>query len=143
MSNNKEYFIRLIDDGKINLTYSLEQSGTSDFIKFLDANSKDEKMQIEILHNESYGNNSLPHQWFKKGYTDREMNKYLTCNCFVDLPSGMCEGMCVGKYNPQLSEGSTLNFDWLLEDVEDNEELLIDEIARRFYKCGKKGGTKK
>ena len=135
MNNNKEYFIRLIDDGKINLIYSLEQSGTCDFIKFLDANSKGEKMQIEISHNESYGNNSLPHFWYENGYTDKELNKYIVCHCCIELD----DGVGVSKYNPQLNKDFKINFDWLLEDVEDNEELLIDEIASRFYKCGKKG----
>lgn len=110
MSNNKEYFIRLIDDGKINLIYSLEQSGNCDFITFLDENSRGEKMQIEISHCESYGNNSLPYFWYKNGYTDKELNKYIVCHCCVELD----DGVSVSKYNPQLIKilKSILNGCW-------------------------------
>ena len=111
-----------------------EQKQSRDvYIKFFKPNCKDEKMLMVLSHCESHGTKSLPHLWFKNGYTDREINKYLTCNCYVDLP----DGSCLEKYNPHIIGGPRprINFDWLLEDTEENIQKFIAEVAKRFYKA--------
>ena len=93
-------------------------------------NSKGEMLTFKIEHCEGYGNKSLPHLWFKNGYTDREINKYLICQCYVTKT----DGTCIEKYNPQSTSDHKLNFEWLLEDTEENFQKLANEISRRFYK---------
>ena len=40
------------------------------------------------------------------------------------------QGRCSGKYNPTTNDGK-LNFEWLLEATEENQQKIIDEIYRR------------
>ena len=116
-----------------NYTSTQELGGKDDWICFIDSNAKGETMLLKISHCESYGKNSLPYMWHRDGYTDREINKYLTCRTYVETQN---EPM-MEKYNPQLTN-LKINFEWLLEDTEENRQSLIDEVARRFYAEGEK-----
>lgn len=108
----------------------MEELGSNEeWLYFIDSNAKGETMIVTISHNESYGKKSLPYMWYKKGYTDREINKYLTCRTCVEK----IDSPALEKYNPQLTEDLKINFEWLLEDTQENKQMLIDEIAKRFY----------
>jgi hypothetical protein len=104
------------------------KSSKETYINFLNPNSKGESLVMCISHCEAYGTKSLPHLWFENGHTDKEINKYLICNCYVT--SG---GICFDKYNPQLTVDHKINFEWLLEDTEENVQKFINEVERRFY----------
>ena len=131
MEHYKNYFSRVLNSNEqlINLFYSVRQDNNTEWIEFIESNSKNEKMTIKLCHCESYGKKSLPYIWHKKGYTDKELNKYLTCRTYVE---GINKPM-LEKYNPQI-EDAKINFEWLLEDTKENKLTLINEIARRFYK---------
>lgn len=113
--------------------YTLKKENGADWYTFNQPNNKGETMQVELTHCEGYGENSLPYIWFKKGWTDRQINKYLHCKTYVETDKG-----CFGLYNPQVKrsdDGKRLvnNFEWILEDTAENTELLINEIKKRFY----------
>lgn len=99
-------------------------------VRFNKPNSKGETLYVEIQRCEGHGPRSLPHLWFKNGFTDKEINKYLICSNEVFNKAG--EFYRRG-YNPQSSENHQINFEWLLEDTDENVQKLIDEVARRFY----------
>lgn len=106
-----------------------ELGNNEECLYFNNSNAKGETMIVTISHNESYGKKSLPYMWYKKGYTDREINKYLTCRTYVEK----IDSPALEKYNPQLTKNLKINFEWLLEDTEENKQILIDEIAKRFF----------
>ena len=43
------------------------------------------------------------------------------------------EGNCCVKYNPQISSGTKINFDWILEATKENKERILNEIIKRTY----------
>ena len=112
-----------------NYTLTQELGSRDDYFYFISSNAKNETMLLEISHCENYGKKSLPYMWLKGGYTDREINKYLICRTYVEAP----DKPMLEKYNPQLTKDFKINFKWLLEDTEENEQALIDEVARQFY----------
>lgn len=89
-------------------------SGEKCFI-FTNPNSKGEKMTLIISHWDNGDKFSLP-------YTN-----YLICRTYVDTTEA-----CIEKYNPQLN-GNKTNWEWCLEDTLENEQAIINEVARRFY----------
>lgn len=107
--------------------YKLKQIHSSSIFTFVKPNNKGEKMEVEIVHCEGSGKKSLPYLWYKNGFTDRVINKYLTCHCYAEK-----DGRVYRKYNP-FADKTEINFVWLLEDTEENVQKLIDEVARRFY----------
>ena len=117
----------------------------STWIKVIGKNAKQETMKIEIVHCENPGgNNSLPYLWHKEGWTDKVMETYLGCHTYVTDS----EGFCFGIYNPtvKLSDDgkrSVINFDWLLEDTEENRKKIIEACIELFETATGKSATEK
>lgn len=94
---------------------------------FTDRNALGEEIAVEFHKNENtHGKHSLPTMWKRKGFIDKEPETWWGVQTYVtDL-----QGRCSGKYNPTTKDGK-LNFEWLLEATEENQQKIIDEIYRR------------
>lgn len=129
------------------MQYEIEESKGfgSTWIKVIGKNAKQETMTIEIVHCENPGGkNSLPYAWYKNGWTDKVMETYIGCHTYVHDS----EGNCFGIYNPstKLSEDgkrSVINFDWLLEDTEENQKKIIEACIKLFESATGKSATEK
>ena len=72
------------------------------------------------------------------------METYIGCNTYVhDSESG-----CYGGYNPtvKLSDDGkrgVINFDWLLEDTEENRKKIIEACIKLFESATGKSATEK
>lgn len=115
----------------------------STWIKVIGKNAKQETMTIEIVHCEnSGGKNSLPYLWYKEGLTDKVMETYIGCNTYVyDSENG-----CYGGYNvTEKYDGkrNVINFDWLLEDTEENKKKIIDACIELFEAATGKSATER
>lgn len=115
----------------------------STWIKVIGKNAKQETMTIEIVHCENPGGkNSLPYLWYKNGWTDKVMETYIGCNTYVhDSENG-----CYGGYNvTEKYDGkrNVINFDWLLEDTEENRKKIIDACIELFEAATGKSATEK
>ena len=115
----------------------------STWVNVIGKSAKQETMVIELIHCENPGGkNSLPYLWWKAGYTDKIMETYLSVRTYVhDSEYG-----CYGSYNPQSKHSEdgkrqVINFDWLLEDTEENEKKLIEECIKRFEAATGKSAT--
>lgn len=97
-------------------TFKRDLNSGEDLFIFTKTNSKGENMTILIAHWDNGDKFSLPY------------NNYLVCRTCVDATEA-----CTGKYNSQLN-GNKNNWEWYLEDTPENEQAIIDEVARRFYK---------
>lgn len=118
-------------------------SGNTEYLEFCKKNSKEESLLMGITHcKDCELSNSLPKLWYKNGYTDKIFTTYLIVTTYVETKDKKCS--C--KYNPTVkteerkdfngkvyASHNVLNFDWLLEDNEQNIQLLINEVAKRFY----------
>lgn len=106
-------------------------------------NAKQKTMQIwiDVCENPG-GTNSLPYLWWKNGWTDRILEKYL----YVDVSVEDSEGNCRHGYNPQHKRSddgkrTVINFDWMLEATEENKQKIIDECINRFASAKGKSAT--
>ena len=117
----------------------------STWVHVIGKNAKQETMTIEIVHCENPGGkNSLPYLWYKNGWTDKVMETYISCHTYVHDS----EGSCFGIYNPttKLSDDrkrSVINFDWLLEDTEENRKQIIEACIELFEAATGKSATEK
>ena len=117
----------------------------STWIKVIGKNAKQETMTIEIVHCENPGGkNSLPYLWYKNSWTDKVMETYISCHTYVHDS----EGSCFGIYNPttKLSDDrkrSVINFDWLLEDTEENRKQIIEACIELFETATGKSATER
>lgn len=100
-------------------------------VNFTRKNYKGEKLSVWIekcFDNDS--EKSLPKIWFRNGRTKKILPTYWNVNTYCYDRKGYCYGF----YNPQVKpETTTINFDWMLEATEENMEILIQEIYKRFY----------
>lgn len=126
------------------MNYTIEKTeGSATWIYVTEQNEKKEKMAIELLECTSDGSkNSLAYLWYKAGYTNKIMKKYLSINTYCTDS----EGSCTGIYNPQTKwdnekNRNVINFDWLLENTEENKQKLIDEVIRLFGSAKGKSAT--
>ena len=115
----------------------------STWIKVIGKNAKQETMTIEILHCENPGGkNSLPYLWYKEGLTDKVMETYIGCHTYVyDSENG-----CYGGYNvTEKYDGkrNVINFDWLLEDTEENRKKIIEACIELFEAATGKSATER
>ena len=115
----------------------------STWIKVIGKNAKQETMTIEIVHCENPGGkNSLPYLWYKNGWTDKVMETYIGCHTYVyDSENG-----CYGGYNvTEKYDGkrNVINFDWLLEDTEENRKKIIDACIELFEAATGKSATER
>lgn len=110
------------------------------FYELNETNKNGEKINVEIMEifPDNTSKNSLPNLWLKHGYTNKLYNSYLCINCYVTDK----DGNCLERYNPtvKLSDDEkrhVINFDWLLEVNEENKEIILNEIYKKFI-----GGVK-
>ena len=115
----------------------------STWIKVIGKNAKQETMTIEIVHCENPGGkNSLPYLWYKNGWTDKVMESYINCHTYVHDS----EGGCYGGYNvTEKYDGkrNVINFDWLLEDTEENRKKIIEACIELFESATGKSATER
>lgn len=124
------------------MKYEVENKGYgSIWITVLGENAKKETMIIEIIPcKNTGGSNSLPNLWHKNGYTDKVMETYICCSTYVTDS----EGSCRGAYDPTSKydgKRNVINFDWLLEDTEENRQKIINECIRLFESATGKSAT--
>lgn len=115
----------------------------STWVKVIGKNEKQETMVIEIVHCENPGgNNSLPYLWHKEGWTDKVMETYIGCNTYVYDSEGGCYGLynVTEKYN---GKRNVINFDWMLEDTEENRKKIIEACIEMFEFATGKSATEK
>ena len=94
---------------------------------FADRNALGEEIIVEFRKNENtHGKHSLPAMWKRKGFIDKEPETWWGVQTYVTDRQDRCSG----KYNPTTKDGK-LNFEWLLEATEENQQKIIDEIYRR------------
>ncbi len=74
--------------------------------------------------------NSLMNEWKRHGFITERFESYLHTNTYY------CEyGKCSGKYNV-MDKNSKVDFDYLLENTEDNIKYLVAKCIQRM-KSGK------
>lgn len=102
---------------------------------FEEENKKGEKLSVEIMkmYDDNKYKDSLPNIWKKHGYTNKLYNSRLCVTCFVTDK----DGNCWERYNPtiKLSDDKKryiINFDWLFEVSDENIDILLNEIYKRF-----------
>lgn len=117
--------------------------GSLSWIHVTEPNKKGEKLLIELSECKNPGGkNALPVLWHKYGFTDRVLDTYISIHTYVTDS----EGNCFGRYNPQtkLSDDrkrNVINFDWMLENTEENKQKLINECIRLFESATGKSAT--
>lgn len=115
----------------------------STWVHVIGKNAKQETMTIEIVHCENPGGkNSLPYAWYKNGWIDKVMETYIGCHTYVhDSENG-----CYGGYNvTEKYDGkrNVINFDWLLEDTEENRKKIIEACIELFESATGKSATER
>lgn len=129
------------------MKYEVEKANGfgSDWIRIMGHNAKSETMEIEIVHcTNPKCKDSLPELWFKEGLTSKVLDTYITCHTYVTDS----EGGCYGGYNPtvKLSDDgkrNVIDFDWLLEDTEENQRKIIDKCIELFQSAKGKSATER
>ena len=128
------------------MTYTINKERSNEFVTWItvnEPNAKGETLTIELHRcTNPKGKNALPELWKKHGYIDRVLDTYIV----IDTYCTDSEGNCYGRYNPQakLSDDrkrNVINFDWMFEDTEENEQKLIDEVLRLFGSATGKSAT--
>lgn len=112
------------------------EKNKTEWFDFNKKNSKGEKLTISITHCEAVMNDdgsvskhAVSYSWFQKGFTKKLLKSYFSVKTYVNDEFDM-------KYNPQktiVNKQNVIDFDWLLEDTEENKQRLLNEIERRFY----------
>lgn len=99
--------------------------------RFEEKNAKGEEILVELIScTRDPGSRSLPIFWKKHGLIDRVLDSWVGVNTYVTSEDGTCRG----TYNPQESGiGHKINFDWMLEDTQENRARIIAEICRRAF----------
>lgn len=112
-------------------------------VEVQETNAKKETMVIELYEcTNPGGKNSLPYLWYKEGWTETELETYLSMNTYVTDS----EGNCRGAYSPTVKYSEekkrfVLDFDWMLENTPENQEKLINEAVSRFMAATGKSAT--
>ena len=114
------------------MTYTTEQrTATSTYCHFTEQNKRGERLSVEITEcrPDNRSKSSLPNLWQKHGYTKKRLESYFSMMTYATD----AEGVCRGRYNPQIKLGENkINFDWMLEVTEQNRERLLRECYNRF-----------
>lgn len=127
---------------KVFLYHSEMMSETRERITFLElnekgetvpkVNKKGETIMVELINifPDNSSNSSLPVLWKKHGYTKELLNSYIS----VDVYATDENGVCWGKYNPQiLKETNKINFDYMLEVSKPNRVKILDAITKLAF----------
>lgn len=67
--------------------------------------------------------------WYKNGYTAKELDNYITVYVYAEN----AEGNIFQKYNPTHGPNMSHNFDWVMEDTDENRGKILAEIYRRAF----------
>lgn len=115
---------------RITTTGDTFQIGYWDYAK---KNKKGERLTISIncCYNEK-SEHCLPMLWYRAGYTDRLILNYLSLDTYVYLPNGECCRRYDFTKESEDGKRLTIDFDWVLEQSEENLEKMVKEILRRF-----------
>lgn len=96
-------------------------------------NQKGENVLVILSrsHSEKKNKYNLMNQWIKCGYT----KKFIADRITVETYATNEKNECYGHYNPthKLSDDGkrmVINFEWVLEDTEENRQKIIDEVIR-------------
>lgn len=128
------------------MTYTVNKERSNEIVTWFtvnEPNAKGETLVIELHRCKNPGGkNALPELWKKHGYINRILDTYIGIETYCTDS----EGNCYGRYNPQtkLSDDgkrNVINFDWMFEDTEENEQKLIDEVLRLFSSATGKSAT--
>ena len=121
----------------------------STWVHVIEENAKKETLIIEIFATHSdedkpfaKDKDSLPYLWHKNGWTDNVMESYINCHTYVHDS----EGGCYGGYNvTEKYDGkrNVINFDWLLEDTEENRKKIIEACIELFESATGKSATER
>lgn len=102
---------------------------------FLKRNSIGESLIVDLTHCENCGGvHSLPYLWKKHGFINRILKNWIHIECYVTDENGNCWG----KYNPQ-ELSRKINFDYMLEDTEENRRYILTVIEKNFMLGLKEG----
>lgn len=126
------------------MKYEIEKGNNGNaWIHVIGKNAKQETMVIEIVGCKNPGGkDSLPYAWYKNGWTNKVMETYIGCNTFVYDS----EGGCYGGYNvTEKYDGkrNMINFDWLLEDTQENRNKIVEACIELFEAATGKSATEK
>ncbi len=124
---NYSYLINRIKNPKIK---NIKTMAPKRFFVDVETLREDKEFCIEVYFCESNGNGSLPELWYKAGYTDKILNRYICISTYCTDE----KGNCVGHFNPQTNNQSKINFDYMLESTEENLNKLIDASVRMYEK---------
>ena len=125
---------------------TINKERSNEFVTWItvnEPNAKGETLIIELHRRiNPKGKNALPELWKKHGFIDRVLETYICVHTYATDT----EGNCYGRYNPQtkLSEDgkrNVINFEWMFEDTEENEQKLVDEVLRLFGSATGKSAT--
>lgn len=115
--------------------YTIEKiSKTREFYHFNDKNSKGERIEIEFTKIENDYKRHLINLWYKEGFIKEKLENYWNVEVYVYDE----KGNCYGKYNPQISSGTKINFEWIIDATEENKKRILHEIIKRTYDCENK-----
>lgn len=118
----------------------IEKRNSTTWIYVSGSNKKSETMIIEICHCEANPKDkkTLPYLWFQAGMTKKLYKTWISCQTYVNDSEGDCNGI----YNPTVIKGKTkIDFDWLLEDTEENREKIINKCIEVFFAAEGKSAT--
>ena len=73
--------------------------------------------------------NSLMTLWVRHGCMAEHIDRTVSVQTYLRLDDGT---QVKDAFNPQVTDGREIDFVWMLEATEDNERLILDEIARRY-----------
>lgn len=111
--------------------YTVTKQGNHELYDFKDKNKNGERIIAEIGHYDYEGQPyEVPYLWYKNGTTKEIMQSFITVRTYVYDD----QGNCYERYNPTVKKNSNhLDFDWILENTEENREKILKEIIRRAF----------
>lgn len=107
---------------------------------FEEPNKRGEHLIVDVTEArpDNTDKRSLPNLWQKHGCTKKRLESYFSVATYATD----AEGVCLGRYNPQVKveavngkPRAVINFDWMLEVSAGNLERLMREIYRRFVEA--------
>ena len=103
--------------------------GRSYFLTFKDRTPKDEQLEIDLYKVINDDSNELIDLWYKRGHIKTKLASYWNITVYATDHNGFTWG----RYNPQIKQGTKLNFKWIQEGTKENLEQLLREVVRLAY----------
>lgn len=133
---NYSYLINRINNPKIT---NIQRMAPTRFFIDVKPVREDKEFCIEVNFCEAKEKNSIPELWYKAGYTDKILNRYICMTTYCTDKNDNC----TGHFNPQTNNRHKIDFDYMLESTEENLNKLIDASVRMYEKNIKfNGGIK-